>query len=210
MKPRVLSLCDRTGVMIDPWLRAGFPCTIVDIQHQDGTDGLLTRVGRDIVRWLPPIDEYGIVFAFPPCTHLAKSGARWFRSKGLPSLIDALTVVNACREICEWAGAPYMVENPSGSLSTYWRKPDHSFDPIDYGGYVIGGENFTKLTCLWTGNGFVMPPKKPAEQGAGPNPIHYAAPGPDRGDRRSITPRGFAKAVFLANLPVVMKRRNAA
>lgn len=201
MKPRVLSLCDRTGVMVQPWLDAGFPCTIVDVQHTAGsvTEGLLTKVGADLTTWMPPLDDYGIVFAFPPCTHLAQSGARWFARKGLGALIEGLTLVERCRELAEWTGAPYLIENPVGQLSTYWRKPDHYFDPLDFGAYVLDGEDFTKRTCLWVGNGFVMPEPRPLPMSTANNPIHWAAPGPGRADARSVTPRGFAQAVFEAN-----------
>ena len=57
-----------------------------------------------------------------------------------------------------------MLENPVGVLSSYWRKPDHTFDPCDYGGYLNpAGDAYTKKTCLWTGGGFIMPKKKPVE-----------------------------------------------
>lgn len=198
---RVLSLFDKSGVMVKPWLEAGYACTIVDIQHEpgEGVNGRLTTVGADLSVWLPPLDDYEIVFAFPPCTHLANSGARWFKDKGLGKLIEGLQLVEAARRICEWAGAPYLIENPVGQLSTYWRKPDHTFDPCDYGGYLPnGGDRYTKKTCLWVGNGFVMPEKRPVET-EGNNPIHWAAPGPDRANVRSQTPEGFACAVFAAN-----------
>lgn len=199
-KGRVLSLCDLSGVMVQPWLDAGFPCTIVDLQHTETTtEGLLTRVSADVTSWLPPPEGYAIVFAFPPCTHLASSGARWFRDKGLSAVIEALSVVEACRRICEWSGAPYMIENPVGTLSTYWRDPDHAFDPLDFGAYVLAGEAYTKRTNLWVGGGFVMPEKRPVPMDDGPNPIHWAPPGPQRANFRSLTPRGFAQAVFEAN-----------
>lgn len=209
---RVLSLCDKSGVMVQPWADAGFSCTIIDLQHDKGefTEGRITRVGADILSWLPPMDDYAIVFAFPPCTHLAQSGARWFKDKGLRALIDGLTLVEAARTICEWSGAPYMIENPVGQLSTYWRKPDHYFDPLDFGGYVIDGEDFTKKTCLWTGGGFVLPEKRPIPMADAPNPIHWASPGADRADRRSITPRGFAQAVYETNVDIVLERLVAA
>lgn len=204
--PRVLSLCDKSGVMVEPWLDAGYPCTIVDIQHPMGvtTDGLLSRLHADVCD-IGSFDA-GIIFAFPPCTHLAQSGARWFKTKGLGALIEGLTVVEACRRICEESGAPYMIENPVGQLSTYWRKPDHYFDPLDFGAYVLEGEDFTKRTCLWVGNGFVMPEKRPLPKSDKPNPIHWAKPGADRADRRSVTPRGFAQAVFEANHDRVSRR----
>ncbi len=201
---RVLSLCDRSGVMVQPWIDAGHEAIVVDLQHEGVTrEGGLTRIGCDVRDFLA-VDDYSIVFAFPPCTHLAKSGARWWKDKGLTALIEALQVVDACRIICEASGAPYMIENPSGALSTHWRKPDHAFDPLDFGAYVLDGEDYTKLTNLWTGGGFVMPPKRPLPMSDEPNPIHWAAPGADRADRRSITPRGFAQAVFEANEPRVM------
>jgi len=198
---RVLSLCDRSGVMVKPWLEAGYDCTIVDLQHPKGesVEGGLTRVGADISTWLPPLDDYRIVFAFPPCTHLAVLGARWFRDKGLAALIEGLTLVEAARRICEWTGAPYMIENPVSTISTYWRKPDYTFQPHEYGGYLPGGgDAYTKRTCLWTGNGFVMPEKRPVEPTEG-SKMHLLPPSPDRADLRSVTPEGFARAVFEAN-----------
>ncbi len=196
----VLSLCDRTGVMVKPWLEAGYRCVIVDLQHPAGetTDGLLTIVGADVATWLPPREEYAAAFAFPPCTHLASSGARWFADKGLAALIDGLRLVEACRRILEWTGAPWALENPQGRLSSVWRQPDYSFDPYEYGGWADGADAYTKRTCLWTGGGFVMPPRRPVVPVEGSR-MHRLGPSPDRADLRSVTPEGFARAVFAAN-----------
>lgn len=81
----VLSLCDRTGVMVQPWLEAGYPCVIVDVQHERGVhaDGLLYRVGCDVRTYDPYVIKKAVVFAFPPCTHLANSGNRYKADKGL-------------------------------------------------------------------------------------------------------------------------------
>lgn len=197
-KPMVLSLCDRTGIMVQPWLDAGFPCTIVDLQHKPGThkdedQPLLTRVGIDILKYLPPLQEYRIVFAFPPCTHLAVSGARWWKQKGLGALIEGLTLVERTRELCEWPGAPYMIENPVGSISSYWRKPDYTFDPCDF------GDPYTKKTHLWTGNNFIFPQTKRIHPYEG-SKMHLMW-GSKSGNERSVTPKGFANAVFAANEP---------
>lgn len=200
---RVLSLCDYSGVMVEPWLELGYECWIVDTQHPAGIHrhGRLVRVGEDINTWLPPRLPFDVVFAFPPCTHLAQSGARWFRSKGLGALIEALTLVERCRLICEWSGAPYMIENPVGQLSTYWRKPDFYFDPNEYAGWLDDpdSEAYTKRTCVWSGGGFVQPEPKPVPVLDIKNPIHHAPPGPERANFRSRTPAGFARAVFQAN-----------
>lgn len=199
--PIVLSLCDRTANMVQPWREAGYRCICVDIQHPPGVtvrDGI-EFVGADARTYLPPLGEYAMAFAFPPCTHLAVSGARWFTSKGLSALHEAIGLVEAVRRLCAWTEAPYCIENPVSTLSTYWRKPDHAFDPCDYGGYLTPpGNAYTKKTCLWTGNGFVMPPPLRVEPVLG-SKMQRIPPSPQRGDLRSETPMGFANAVFQAN-----------
>ncbi|AMV20448.1 hypothetical protein [Planctomyces sp. SH-PL14] len=199
MNKIVLSLCDLTTNMVRPWLDAGYECWCVDMQHAPGVskDGNLVRVGADILEWLPPRREYAIVFAFPPCTHFAVSGARWFKDKGLGGLAQAVNLVERCRDICEWSGAPWMLENPVGTLATYWRKADHMFDPCDYGQFELA-DNYTKKTCLWTGGGFVMPDRCPIEPTDGSR-MHLMPPSADRANLRSATPMGFARAVFEAN-----------
>ena len=110
-KGSVLSLCDRTGNIVRPWAEAGFECISVDTRHAPGEDrsGPITWTGADIREWFPPPRRYAIVFAFPPCTHLAVSGARWFKGKGVGALTEALEIVESCRRICEWSGAPWMM-----------------------------------------------------------------------------------------------------
>ena len=198
----VLSLCDRTGNIVQPWAEAGFECICVDSQHPEGEHrkGHITFVGADLREWLPPPRQYAIVFAAPPCTNLAVAGASWFRSKGVGGLAEGIELVEICRRICEWTQAPWMIENPISTLSSYWRKPDFIFHPLEFGGYV-GGENdgYTKKTCLWTGCGFQIPEKRPIPMSR-PNYIHHMPPSPQRGDLRSVTPPGFSQAVFEANV----------
>lgn len=198
MKLPAIFLCDRTGNMARPWVEAGVRAITVDLQQTDWTHSLRTHIQAD-VRGLKPMPAL-FVAAFPPCTHLASSGARWFKDKGLRSLIDGLELVEACRSFCEAGDAPWMIENPVGTLATYWRKPDHEFHPVHYAGYapVPEAELYTKKTCLWTGNGFVMPDRKPGEPTLG-SLMHRMSPSEDRADRRSATPLGFAYAVFHAH-----------
>lgn len=202
MTKLVLSLCDKTGNIIQPWLEAGYECMIVDTQHPKGSKktGNLTTVGADITKWLPPRTEYEIVFGFPPCTNLAVSGARYFHDKGLTGLVEALQVVEACVKIAEWSDAPYMIENPVSTISTYWRKPDYIFQPTDYAGYLDNPEEeaYYKRTCLWTGNGFIMPETKYVEP-INKNKLNNLPPSADRAEKRSVTPNGFAKAIHQAN-----------
>jgi hypothetical protein len=202
--PIALFLCDKTGRMATPWLLAGYECWTVDIQHPAGEhrEGRLVRVGADARTWLPPRRRYAFAFAFPPCTHQSVSGARWFKEKGLSGLAQGIELVERCALICQWTEAPWGLEHPVSVVSSYWRKPDFLFHPWEYAGYLSEPEqeNYTKKTCLWTGNGFVMPPKIPA---AAPhrNDIWRMPPSADRGDLRSATPYGFALAVHESNSP---------
>jgi hypothetical protein len=207
--PIVLSLFDRTGTMVHPWVEAGYECWIVDIKHPRGITrkGNLVTVGADVLVWLPPRREYAAAFSFSPCTDQAVSGARWFKDKGLGGLARAVELVERSRDILEWTGAPWMLENPVGTISKYWRKPDRYVHPWQFAGWNedVERENYTKKTGLWIGGGFVLPETRPA-----PAPhrgdIHKMAPSADRGDRRSVTPTGFARAVFEANNPKSTER----
>jgi len=197
----VVSLFDLTGHMVEPWANAGFLCYCVDWQHAPGVSrkGNIIRVGADVREWLPPYAPVAILFAFPPCTDVAVSGARWFKDKKLGALIQALQNFDASVRLAEWTRAPYFIENPVSMVSSYWRKPDLTFDPCDYGGYLDPpGDAYTKKTCLWTGNGFVMPEPRPVEPKDGSR-MHKLPPSPQRANLRSATPRGFAQAVFEAN-----------
>lgn len=196
----VLSLCDRTGNMVAPWVRAGHKAFIVDVQHVGTTtEGNVTRVGADVRRWTPP-ERPDIVFAFPPCTHLAGSGARWWAAKGLRPLIEGLEIVEACRAICEASGAPWMIENPVGRLATIWRPADYLFDPCEYAGYLPDPDEdaYTKRTCLWIGGGFRIPAPRTVFPIHG-SKMHRMWGGEGGADDRSVTPMGFAEAVFQAN-----------
>ena len=92
-----------------------------------------------------------------------------------------------------------MIENPVSNISSHWRKPDFRFSPHQFTGYEPD-DNYTKGTCLWVGNGFVMPEPWAVEGLGEPDDrIHKCPPGPERHNIRSATPMGFARAVFEAN-----------
>ena len=195
----VISLFDKTGNMVRPWADAGYDCYCYDIQHAEvRTEGRITLIPFDLLREAPQLVNVDIVFAFPPCTQLAVSGARWFKGKGLRALADSIHMFATAAEFAEASGAPYMIENPVSTISTYWRKPDHGFHPHHYTAFEPD-DNYTKQTCLWTGNGFVMPEKNQLDMPPPDNRIHAAPPSADRADFRSATPMGFARAVFEAN-----------
>ena len=205
----VISLCDLTGHMVQPWVEAGHSAILVDPQHgKSRREGRVLRVASTVEGALPTLAEYirsyhiAAVFGFPPCTDMAVSGARWFASKREADPMfqaKAVAVAEQCRTIGRLSGAPWFVENPVSVLSRVFGKPQHIFNPCDYTA-LEPSDNYTKKTCLWTGGGFVMPaPQRDLTLGAPDDRIHKAPPGPGRENFRSATPLGFARAVFHAN-----------
>lgn len=206
----VLALFSKSTTIVQPWMDAGYHAVIVDLQHPEGetTEGNLTRIGADMIDWFPPKwlvkSDVAFAAAFPPCDHLAVSGARWFAGKGLGKLAHSVKLFERAAYWCEWFEAPYFIENPVSTISSYWRKPDHTFHPHHFTRFCEG-DNYTKKTCLWTGNGFVMPDIEIAPELAGVAPdnrIHAAPPSEDRSDFRSATPAGFSRAVFNSNFEI--------
>ena len=230
-KPKaVISLFDLTGQMVKPWADAGITCFLFDMQHDcDSIYPHMVTTGGDASTWADDIAEifaaYDVqmLFGFPPCTSLAISGARHFQAKAAANpnyRAEAMALVYMARDIGEAYNVPYAIENPISVISSEWRKPDHMFQPCDFGGYlpeddqspypdiIPARDAYTKKTCLWTGNGFVMPAKRPVEpeKFTGKNGLNFSGPAWKLGGRslrtkniRSATPRGFAKAVFAAN-----------
>ena len=202
--PVIVALYSKTDTMVQPWLDAGYGAVTVDLQHPAGevSYNRLTRIGADMRTWVPPrwlaTAEIALTVAFPPCDHLAVSGARWFAGKGLGALSDSIRLFERAAFWCEWFGAPYLIENPVSTISSYWRKPDYTFHPWQYSGFEPA-DAYTKKTCLWTGNGFVMPAPRHAADVQPDDRIHKAPPSEQRADFRSATPLGFARAVFEAN-----------
>lgn len=208
MTALVVCLYDKTGQMARPWVEAGRIALLVDLQHPSGlrerepgvwTLGCDLRGGFQLPAGLPSYTHVEFAAAFPPCDHLAVSGARWFKGKGLRALSLAVDLFATAAETLESLGAPYQIENPVSTISTYWRPPDYTFHPWWFAGYCEQ-DNYTKKTCLWTGGGFVMPDRfEDLLAGEPDDRIHKMPPSSERANLRSATPLGYARAVFLAN-----------
>ena len=86
--------------------------------------------------------KWDMIIAFPPCTHLAVSGARWFTEGKKPIELQ----YEARDFFMQFANAncdKIAIENPVGRMSTYWRKPDQIINPWQF------GHTTNKKTCLW-------------------------------------------------------------
>ena len=226
----VLSLYDYTGEALKPWAEAGYQCFAFDIQHPDigkrdtfEGGGYIEYIQMDlwnldnihlICDWFKDED---VVFgmAFPVCTDLAVSGAAHFARKEQENpgfQIRASNHARWCAALFDSIGVPYFIENPVSRLATLWRKPDYSFHPYEYGGYIheddaehpkwpdyiAPRDAYPKKTCLWTGGGFTMPWTDPVEPEEGHSRQHLKLGGKSMKTKniRSATPRGFARAVF--------------
>ena len=116
--------------------------------------------------------------AYPVCTDMAVSGAAHFKRKRERDPLFQRKAANYaiwCAELFQAIGCPYFIENPVSVLSTLWRKPDYSFHPYEYGGYIdpeqaehprwpeyiAPMDAYPKKTCLWTGGDFTMPVPSP-------------------------------------------------
>ena len=207
MTMHVVSLFDHSTKMLTPWRDDGYTCWAVDILHPEGvTQGDHEKEGVNLVghdlhsHWMTPFEPKDIAFvsAFPPCQHLAVSGARWFKGKGLRKLATSIDLFATAAEFCEWSGAPYMIENPISTISTYWRKSDYSYHPYHFAGWCRE-DNYTKTTHIWTGGGFVMPEQKTIEEPPEKKRIHWFPRTEDRAKLKGITPVAVALAVFDAN-----------
>lgn len=203
-------LCDETGIAAERWAEAGYECYCVDLAHsirRPRREGNINFVWGDCRTWRPP-EGRKIIFAaaFPPCTHDAVSGARDFLTKGGMMLRDSLETFEACRTVLAWSGAPYCVEHPITMLASipHIGKPQYYFHPNSYTRFCAD-DNYTKLTGIWCGNGFVMPDEA-RDESLGPpdNRIHYMGAAGQK--ERSASPRGFFRAVFAANHPAIQER----
>ena len=128
-------------------------------------------------------DGWDLMIAHPPCTHLAVSGARWFKDKQVEQA-EALEFVRAL------LNAPIeriALENPVSIISSRVRKPDQIIHPWQFG----HGE--TKKTCLWLKN---LPKLTPTDIVEGrEQKVWRMPPTEDRWKKRSETYLGIAEAM---------------
>ena len=128
-------------------------------------------------------ENWDIGIFHPPCTHLAVSGARWFKDKKVEQA-EALEFVRLL------LAAPIKriaLENPISIISSHIRKPDQIIQPWQFG----HGE--TKATCLWLQN---LPKLQPTNIVEGREQrIWKMPPGENRWKERSRTFEGIAQAM---------------
>ena len=129
--------------------------------------------------------KWDMILAFPPCTHLAVSGARYFEQKRKDGRQQA--AIDFFMRFANSDCPRIAIENPVGIMSTVWKKPDQIIQPWQFG----HGE--TKKTCLWLKG---LPPLIPTEIVEGREQrIWKMPPSEDRAKNRAKTFPGIARAM---------------
>lgn len=179
---KILVACEESQAVCIAFRERGHEAYSCDIQECSGGHPEW-HLQQDVIPLLSL--KWDMILAFPPCTHLASSGARYFaqkkkdgrQQKGVEFFMQ---FVNAdCPKIA--------IENPVGIMSTLYRKPDQIIQPWMF------GHTETKATCLWLKNLPKLIPTKIVT--AHWNRLYYLSPSPDRAKIRSKTYSGIAKAM---------------
>ena len=190
---KVLIACEFSGIVRDAFIKEGHDAVSCDLLP---TEKPGKHIQDDILLHL---ENWDLMIAHPPCTHLAVCGAKWFKykKKEQQQAIDFfMELVNApIRKIC--------IENPVCIMSTIYRKPDQYNQPYQY------GHKRTKKTGLWLKNLPLLKPTKIVE----PEYVLYGSkknksgvskydtlwgplpPSENRGKLRSTTFIGIAEAM---------------
>jgi site-specific DNA-cytosine methylase len=145
---KILIACEESGKVRDAFRSMGHEAISCDIlptrSHPEW------HIQGDVLPLLKK--RWDMVIAFPPCTHLAVSGAAWFEEKRKDGRQQAgIDFFMACVDV----NAPRVcIENPVGIMSTIYRKPDQIVQPYEF------GHPQSKKTCFWVKG---LPPLKPTK-----------------------------------------------
>lgn len=176
----ILIGCEFSGIVRDAFIAKGCNAISCDLLPSEREGPHYQGDIRDIL-----YKPWDMLIAFPPCTHLAVSGARWFKNKQREQE-EALLFV---RELMDSPIKRIAIENPISIISSKIRKPDQIIQPWMFG----HGE--TKATCLWLKGLPLLTPTNIVE-GRDPR-IHLMAPSENRSKERSRTYQGIAEAMAM-------------
>ena len=175
---KVLVACEFSGIVRDAFTALGHDAISCDLLPSESCGPHWQRAVEQVLD-----AGWDLMIAHPPCTHLAVSGARWFKDKQAEQ-IDALRFVQTLLD----APIPKIaLENPVSVISSKIRKPDQIIQPWQFG----HGE--TKAICLWLKG---LNPLEPTDIVDGREArIWRMGPSPNRWKDRSRFYPGIAKAM---------------
>lgn len=175
---RVLIACEFSGTVRDAFLARGHDALSCDLLETEVPGPHYRGNVLDILD-----HDWDLMIAHPPCTHLAVSGARWFKDKA----VEQAEALGFVKELLDAPIPRIALENPISVISSRIRKPEQIIQPWMFG----HGE--VKSTCLWLKN---LPPLVPTKVVEGRYPrVHMESPGPNRWKDRSRTYVGIASAM---------------
>ena len=179
---RILVACEESQAVTVEFRNRGIEAWSCDILPASGPMPQY-HIQGDVVGVMD--DGWDCIIAFPPCTHLSSSGAKWFEQKRQDGRQQE--GINFFMRFAAHPCERIAIENPIGIMSSVWRKPDQVIQPWQFG----HGE--TKATCLWLKG---LPKLEPTDVVEGREPrMHRLPPTPDRAQLRSKTYPGIAKAM---------------
>lgn len=135
---KVLIACEESQVVCIAFRNKGHEAYSCDILPCSGGHPEW-HIQDDVLKHLN--DGWDIMIAFPPCTHLACSGAAWFEQKRKDGRQQE--GINFFMEFTKTNIPKVAIENPVGIMSSNFRKPDQIIQPWMF------GDSFSKSTCLW-------------------------------------------------------------
>lgn len=175
---KVLVACEFSGIVRDAFRDAGHNAISCDLLPSEIPGNHYQGDVRDIID-----NGFDLMIAHPPCTHLAVSGARWFKDKK----VEQKGALDFVRFLMDTNIPKIAIENPISIISSHIRKPDQIIQPWQFG----HGE--TKATCLWLKN---LPKLQPTNVVEGRTArVHKLPPSATRWKERSRTFEGIAHAM---------------
>ena len=148
---KVLVACEYSGRVREAFRKKGHDAYSCDLlPSEDNSPFHIQQDVRDVLS-----DKWDMLIAHPPCTHLAVSGARWFKDKQE----EQQEAIKFFKLLANFPIDRVAVENPISIMSTHYRKPDQIIQPWMF------GESYSKATCLWLKNLPKLVPTKIVDRG---------------------------------------------
>jgi len=184
---KILVACEYSGTVRDAFIAEGHDAISCDLLPTDRPGPHYQGNVLDILD-----DGFDLMIAHPPCTHLAVSGARWFKDKQT----EQAEALNFVRLLLAAPISKIALENPISIISSRIRKPDQIIQPWQF------GHPESKSTCLWLKNLPKLVPtdilEKPVSgrwDNQTPSGQNKLGPSEDRWKIRSATYQGIANAM---------------
>jgi hypothetical protein len=184
---KVLIACEYSGAVRDAFINNGHNAMSCDLLPTDVDGPHYQGDVFDVIN-----DGWDLMIAHPPCTHLAVSGARWFKDK-VKEQAESLEFV---RRLMDAPIDKIAIENPISIISSRIRKPEQIIQPWMF------GHPEAKATCLWlkglptlSATDVLTKPECGYWSNQTPSGQNKLGPSKDRWKERSKTYQGIATAM---------------